>query len=479
MTNKKTIGLVLSTIALLVLWLLPSTAFGIKDLSVVEQRVIAIFAFAAIMWITEAIPIWATSVLIIVIMLLSVSTSSIWFLTPTDTTTQAAGELIKYKDLMATFADPIIMLFLGGFVLAIAAKKCDLDANLARVLLKPFGTKSHFVLLGFIVITALFSMFMSNTATAAMMVTILAPILKATDDCNGSGKVGLALAIPIAANIGGIGTPVGTPPNAIALKYLNDPEGLNMNIGFGEWMMVMVPFVIILLLISWFLLLKMFPFNEKNIVIKIEGEMRKDKDAIIVYVVFAVTVLLWMLDKVTGVNANVVALIPVAVLTMTGIIKKNDLKEIPWDVLWLVAGGFALGVGMDKTGLAEHLVKAIPFETWPTMVTIIGSGVLCLLMSTFISNTATAALLVPILAAVGAGIGASLDAFGGITSLLVGIALCASLAMALPISTPPNALAHSTGLVKQSDMAKVGVIIGVIGLIMTYSMLLLIGKYIF
>ena len=479
MTNKKTIGLVLSTIALLVLWLLPSTAFGINDLSVVEQRVIAIFAFAAIMWITEAIPIWATSVLIIVIMLLSVSTSSIWFLIPTDTATQTAGELIKYKDLMATFADPIIMLFLGGFVLAIAAKKCDLDANLARVLLKPFGTKSHFVLLGFIVITALFSMFMSNTATAAMMVTILAPILKATDDCNGSGKVGLALAIPIAANIGGIGTPVGTPPNAIALKYLNDPEGLNLNIGFGEWMMVMVPFVIILLLISWFLLLKMFPFNEKNIVIKIEGEMRKDKDAIIVYVVFAVTVLLWMLDKVTGVNANVVALIPVAVLTMTGIIKKNDLKEIPWDVLWLVAGGFALGVGMDKTGLAEHLVKAIPFETWPTMVTIIGSGVLCLLMSTFISNTATAALLVPILAAVGAGIGTSLDAFGGITSLLVGIALCASLAMALPISTPPNALAHSTGLVKQSDMAKVGVIIGVIGLIMTYSMLLLIGKYIF
>lgn len=479
MTNKKTIGLVLSTIALLVLWLLPSTAFGINDLSVVEQRVIAIFAFAAIMWISEAIPIWATSVLIIVIMLLSVSTSSVWFLTPTDTETQAAGELIKYKDIMATFADPIIMLFLGGFVLAIAAKKCDLDANLARVLLKPFGTKSHFVLLGFIVITALFSMFMSNTATAAMMVTILAPILKATDDCNGSGKVGLALAIPIAANIGGIGTPVGTPPNAIALKYLNDPEGLNLNIGFGEWMMVMVPFVIILLLISWFLLLKMFPFNEKNIVIKIEGEMRKDKDAIIVYVVFAVTVLLWMLDKVTGVNANVVALIPVAVLTMTGIIKKNDLKEIPWDVLWLVAGGFALGVGMDKTGLAEHLVKAIPFETWPTMVTIIGSGVLCLLMSTFISNTATAALLVPILAAVGAGIGTSLDAFGGITSLLVGIALCASLAMALPISTPPNALAHSTGLVKQSDMAKVGVIIGVIGLIMTYSMLLLIGKYIF
>lgn len=479
MTNKKTIGLVLSTIALLVLWLLPSTAFGINDLSVVEQRVIAIFAFAAIMWITEAIPIWATSVLIIVIMLLSVSTSSIWFLIPTDTATQTAGELIKYKDLMATFADPIIMLFLGGFVLAIAAKKCDLDANLARVLLKPFGTKSHFVLLGFIVITALFSMFMSNTATAAMMVTILAPILKATDDCNGSGKVGLALAIPIAANIGGIGTPVGTPPNAIALKYLNDPEGLNMNIGFGEWMMVMVPFVIILLLISWFLLLKMFPFNEKNIVIKIEGEMRKDKDAIIVYVVFAVTVLLWMLDKVTGVNANVVALIPVAVLTMTGIIKRNDLKEIPWDVLWLVAGGFALGVGMDKTGLAEHLVKAIPFETWPTMVTIIGSGILCLLMSTFISNTATAALLVPILAAVGAGIGASLDAFGGITSLLVGIALCASLAMALPISTPPNALAHSTGLVKQSDMAKVGVIIGVIGIIMTYSMLLLIGKYIF
>ena len=132
--------------------------------------------------------------------------------------------------------------------MAAAASKTGLDVVFARTLLKPFGKKSEIVLLGFILVTGVFSMFVSNTATAAMMLTFLAPVFKALPS-DGKGRVALTLAIPIGANIGGIGSPIGTPPNMIALKYLNDPEGLDMGIGFGQWMLVMLPYVIILLLL--------------------------------------------------------------------------------------------------------------------------------------------------------------------------------------------------------------------------------------
>ncbi|MBO5195282.1 MAG: anion permease, partial [Bacteroidales bacterium] len=189
----------------LFLWLVPTSFFGIDGLTVVEQRTIAIFVFAALMWMFEVIPTWTTSVLIIVIMLLTISDSSIWFMKGRGVPSEM-GTFVSYKSLLATFADPVIMLFLGGFILAIAATKVGLDVQLARVLLWPFGKKPKFVLLGFLLVIGLFSMFMSNTATAAMMLAFLAPVLK-TLPADGKGRIGLALAIPIAANLGGIGTP--------------------------------------------------------------------------------------------------------------------------------------------------------------------------------------------------------------------------------------------------------------------------------
>lgn len=263
------------------------------------------------MWVFEAVPACTTSVLIVVLLLLTVSDSSLWFLTQ-NTPAEELGQTVKYKSILHCFADPIIMLFIGGFILAIAATKSGLDVLLARVMLRPFGTQSRYVLLGFILVTAVFSMFLSNTATAAMMLTFLTPVLKALP-ADGKGKIGLAMAIPVAANVGGMGTPIGTPPNAIALKYLNDPEGLNLNIGFGEWMSFMLPYTIIVLFIAWFILLRLFPFKQKSIELQIEGEAKKDWRSIVVYITFAITVLLWMFDKFTGVNSNVVAMIPVAV----------------------------------------------------------------------------------------------------------------------------------------------------------------------
>ena len=218
---------VLLPIVLLVtgfLWAVPTSFFGIDALTVVQQRVIALFVFAALMWIFEIIPNWTTSLLVIVISLLTVSDKGIGlFCDP------KFGQLVGFKSIMASFADPVVMLFMGGFVLAIAASKVGLDIVLARVMLKPFGTKPQFVLLGFLTLISVMSMFMSNTATAAMMLAFLAPVIK-TLPSDGGGRMSLAMAIPIAANIGGLGTPIGTPPNAIAIGQL---ASNGIDIGFG------------------------------------------------------------------------------------------------------------------------------------------------------------------------------------------------------------------------------------------------------
>ena len=410
--EKKFAKALIVAIVTLFLWNVPSSFFGIEGLTVIQQRIIAIFAFATLMWVMEVVSSWATSLGIIVLMLLFTSDSGINFMMTGDN----MGEKLSYVKIMASFADPTIMLFIGGFVLAIAAAKTGLDAQLARALLKPFGTKSENVLLGFILITGLFSMFVSNTATAAMMLAFLTPVFKQLPP-EGKGKIALALSIPVAANLGGLGTPIGTPPNNIALKYLNDPAGLNLGLGFGQWMVFMVPLVAVLLLISWILIKNIYPFTQKRIELEIEGTMKKGKNTWIVIVTFILTVLLWMTDKLTGINSNTVALIPVVVFAMTGVLTKYDLEEINWSVLWMVAGGFALGYGLNGSGLAENAVKSIPFGDFSPVVILIISGLICYLLSNFISNSATAALLMPILAVVCTAMGDKLGAIGGTSTV--------------------------------------------------------------
>ena len=481
----KTIKILIVVLVTLTLWLMPSNSFGIEGLTVIQQRMIAIFAFAALMWILEAVPAWVTSVLIIVLMLFTVSDSSIAFLidpanydpsqlvpTEKDPTKFQLTGLLTYKSIMASFADPVVMLFMGGFVLALVASKSGVDVDMARVMLKPFGTNPKVVLLGFMVVTAIFSMFISNTATAAMMLTFLAPVFRTLPDSE-RGRVALALAIPIGCNIGGIGTPIGTPPNGIALKYLKEA---GFEIGFADWMVVMVPLMLAILLISWLILTMMFRFKSDKLEFTIQGGAKKEWQTTAIYIVLVVTILLWCLEKLVGINSYVTALFPVAAFAALGIINAKDLKEIDWSVLWMVAGGFALGTGMDKSGLAKAMVDSIPFDTFPVFAVVIGAGLICWLLSTFISNSASAALMVPILVTVGTGMKSQLEGIGGLTTLIAGLALSASFAMALPISTPPNAIAYSTGLVETKQMAKVGLIVGVISLALGYGLLIVLGS---
>ena len=457
--------------------LVPTSFFGMNPetglpiFTLTQQRVIAIFVFTAMMWILEVIPTWTTSVVAIVSILLTTSNKGLGFLIAKEN----VGALTNYKDVMAAFADPVIMLFLGGFVLAFAATKVGLDVQLAKVMLKPFGTNPKTVLLGVLLVIGIFSMFMSNTATAAMMLTFLTPVL-ATLPKDGGGRISLALAIPIAANIGGMGTPIGTPPNAIALGALQEA---GYAVTFAGWMLRMVPYVVVMLLIAWVLLMKLYPFKAKSIELKIEGQEVKVTpfQKYVVWVTFALTIILWIGEQWFKINSNIVAMIPFAVFSATGIMKAKHLEHINWAVLWMVAGGFALGTALNQTGLASTLIKTIPFASWNALVVMLVGGFICYFLSNFISNSASANLVVPILIVVGKAMAGNpgFEALGGVPAMIIGVAICASLAMCLPVSTPPNALAHSTGMITTKQMATVGIAMGVIGLVLGYLMLIFIG----
>ena len=457
-TKKIFFSIVIVLITLL-LWMLPTESFGIDGLTVIQQRTMAIFVFAALMWLFEVIPAWATSVTTIVALLFAVSNKGFMV--------NVSGTTVAYKEIMASFADPVIMLFLGGFVMAIAANKVGLDAYLAKALLHLFGSKPKYVLLGLLLVPGTFSMFMSNTATAAMMLAFMAPVLKNLPK-DSAAPAALTLAIPIAANFGGLGTPIGTPPNAIALGALTK---VGIDISFGSWVMHMVPFVLVLLLIAWFVLMLFFPMKMEKLEIEIESNARFDREFWIVAITMPATILLWVTEGWTHLDANIVALLPFTVFAITGVFKEEDFSKIEWHILWMVAGGFALGTCLNGTGLATVLINAIPFTKWSAIAVIIGAGFIMYLLSTFISNSSAASLLMPVLAVVSTAIKGELTALGGAASLIIYVAICCSLAMTLPISTPPNAIAASTGMIRTKDMFKVGLILGIIGGVLGYVLL--------
>ena len=238
----------------------------------------------------------------------------------------------------------------------------------------------------------------------------------------------------------------------------------------------MVPLVIVLILIAWMLLKKFFPFSQKTIELKIEGEMKRGRQTTLVIVTMIITILLWMMDTVTGINTYTVALTPFVIFALAGIVTKYDLEEINWSVIWMVAGGFALGYAMNGSGLATLVVRAIPFGNFSPLLIVILSGLLCYGLSNLISHSATAALIMPILVVVCTAMGNKLEVIGGTSTVLIGVAIASSSAMILPISTPPNALAYATNLIQQKYMAKMGVIVGLISVILGYLVLFAAGS---
>ncbi|MEX0686252.1 MAG: DASS family sodium-coupled anion symporter [Balneolales bacterium] len=376
---------------------------------------------------------------------------------------RAAYQPNSYTDFFGTLANPIIILFLGGFMLAAAAVKYSLDKNITRYLLQPFGERPLPILFGLMLITAILSAFMSNTATTAMMMTVIIPItaqLKSED----LFKTALALSIPVAANIGGIATPIGTPPNAIALAAMTKSGAF---VSFTDWMMMATPLVVIVLFISWLLLYKLFPPLAEKINMNSQGGFLINPKAITLYVLFAITVLLWITENLHGISSNIVAFLPISGFVLVGILDKDDIRSLPWEVLWLVAGGISLGISMGSSGLAEWMINSIPFGSFGLITVIVMFSITALMMSNFLSNTVTATLLMPL--AISLVTSGALGTDFSLIILGLVISISCSLAMVLPISTPPNAIAMSTGLISTPDMARSGIIIGLIGIMIVIS----------
>ena len=308
------------------------------------------------------------------------------------------------------------------------------------------------------VITALLSMFMSNTATTAAMMAVILPV-SASLPASDPFRTALTLSIPVAANIGGLGTPVGTPPNAIALGRLAD-EGIRID--FLTWMSLAVPIVVVILLVAWVLLVRWYPAEADRVDVRIGGQFDRSRPAKVLYVTFAVTVLLWMTEPIHGVPSTVVGFLPVVALLGLGVMDSNDMRNISWHVLWLVGGGIALGTGVSATGLDVWLVDLVDWSSLPRLVLVFGLVLFAITLSTVISHSAAANLLIPI--GVSLATASTIDLDPALAAVVIAVAC--SLAMSLPVSTPPNAIAFATGHVATRDLARTGLLIGAVGAVL-------------
>lgn len=427
-----------------------------------------IFVLAALLWTTEALPLFATSLLVIGLEMLLLANPGQWRGLGFENAPSPT-----WQSILNAAADPVLLLFFGGFLLARSAVREGVDRSMAAILLRPFGTSPALVLLGIMLSTAVFSMWMSNTATAAMMMALLTPLLAQMDPRERFGKA-LLLGVAFGANLGGMGTPIASPPNAVAVGYL---KKAGADVSFLAWMAIAVPLMLALLLATWALLYVLFRPRTGDLRLEISRPPLTGR-AVYVVIVFTITVLLWMSEPWHGLPVAVVALLPAVALTATGFLDRQDVNSLEWNVLILIAGGIALGAGMSLTGLDAILVRTLtaggalssPFTAIALLV------FTTLAIGTFMSNTAVANLLLPIgvswaatqaaggdAAAAGAGAnGGTGTAAALITQAGVSIALAASVTMALPVSTPPNAMAFAHGRLTVRDMAIPGILIGLL-----------------
>lgn len=407
------------------------------------KRQLFIFIIAALFWAFEVIPLYATSVTVVLL--------EIFLLCRPDGV--LAMDRNGYQVFLLPFGSPIILLFFGGFILAYVVAKYHIDQWIAAYLLKFFGKKPYWIMLGFMMTTAFLSMWMSNTATTALMVAMVIPVLKQLGETS-VYKKGLILSIPFAANIGGIATPVGTPPNAIALGILADHH---IYVSFLDWMKMAFPLCMVLLLVISFILIVLFPAKVKHLDLKIIPESFSKRNGSLVVGIAGLTILLWLTSEWHRIPSAVIALLPACLFTALGLMNREDFKNIDWDILVLMWGGLALGKGMEISGFTDWIVSTPIFQQKGFFLV----ALFCLVavvLSTFMSNTATSNLLIPLVMVIPGESNIMLAAV---------VALSCSFAMALPISTPPNAIAFATGAIKSQDMCKAGVLVSIVSIVIT------------
>jgi len=401
-----------------------------------NQAVVASTLMAVIvLWVSEAIPLY-----------ISALTGSFLLLSLGD---------FSAKDIFHPYFDPVIVLFLGGFVLAQGMQKYEIDHRIAHEILIRMGDRPLIFVLGLMLVTAFLSMWMSNTASAAIMIPISIVVLKENNLFHEHSRFakGAVLAVAYAATIGGIGSLVGSPPNAIAARFLSEE---NISLDFVEWMIKTLPFVLLALVFTWLLL---FLFNKPEIEkIQFTYQARKlNRSQKIIFIIFLVTVIGWLSTKYTGLSASTVALIPVISLFALGLLDSTDLSRISWPTLLLFGGGLSLGSAINQVGIDTWLTTLL--QGWiagiPLFITLLALVFFGIAVTMVASNTASAAILIPLMLPLSSSLGIDMK------SMAMLVAIGVSLDFMMPVGTPPSAIAYSTGLVSVREMIKNGFMINI------------------
>jgi sodium-dependent dicarboxylate transporter 2/3/5 len=396
-------------------------------------RVVTIILFAIFFWGFEIIPLYATALLVVIGLTLFLQADQ------------------GFEAFLLPFSNPVIFLFLGGLTLAVAAHKHDVDRFLMEKMLAKVGHSTKALIWGILLITAFFSMWISNTASAAMMLLLVKPLMDKLDADDPLSKA-VALAIVFGANLGGIGTPIGTPPNAIAIGILAE-EGTLFT--FLSWVIMTLPLMLILLALAAGVIFYFFRPKTSAIDLPLPDQKPLSKRGIAVIAIILLIIALWLTKSLHHIPEEIVALIGVGIFTASRLIGVKDFRTIQWDILILIWGGLALGEGVQKSGLINEIVK-FPLFSHHEYLLITAFCILAILLTSFISNTATANLILPL----AISIAPASSSFLSIT-----IALSCSLALFLPISTPPNAIVYGSGAITTRDMMKAGGVLSALCLI--------------
>ncbi len=458
MESSRKIGLFLGPLLFFVILNLPFVL-----LSEQGDPVIAVAAWMVTWWVTEAVSISVTALLPLVLFHLL--------------------DVLHIDEVGASYGSRVVFLFFGGFVLALALEKVNLHKRIALNIIKLTGTTPNKVILGFMIATAALSMWISNTASTVVMLPIaMSVIALLIDDEDGFTKndqnfaLSVMLGIAFSANAGGIATIIGTPPNVVMVGFLED--SYNIEITFAQWIVIGLPFSILMITISYLVLIKLFPnrnlrFKASSDVIATELEKlgptsRKEK---MVLVIFAITVSLWIFrqlindwfpnldlkDAVISVGAAIALFaLPYNLKKGAFILEWKDTQKLSWGILLLFGGGLALAAGMKASGIVDLIANAIAASNISILVTASLLIVLMLFMTELMSNVALITVLAPVIAGIALGLEVPLLHF------LIPITMASSCAFMLPMATPPNAIVFASGYIKVHQMARVGFVLNII-----------------
>lgn len=480
--SGRQIGFFLGPSLFVMLWIvIPDTL-----ISPGANKVIAVAAWMITWWVAEAVPIPVTSFLPLILFPLL--------------------GLMKMRDAAAPYANPIIFLFLGGFMIALALEKHRLHERIALNLIRVTGTSGNGIILGFMIATGFISMWISNTATAMMMLPIALSVINLLKS-NGAMMpyelpknernfaMGLLLMVAYAATLGGLATIIGTPPNVVFAGLLD--EFYHQKLDFGKWMLVGVPVATILLLSTHFIITRiLFPNNLKNVEgtdVLIKEKLKElgtiSKEEKLVLTIFGLTSFFWIFQQafntyffkqdllndtnIAMTGGLLMFIVPADLKNFRFLLTWKDTYQLQWGILFLFGGGLCLAEGLEQTGIIQNLGRWIAGQSTFNVWLVLGLVVATVLLSEVMSNVALVQIFVPVIFGIADGMQVNP------ILLAMPVTLAASIGFMFPIATPPNAIVFSSGYIRMKDMIKAGILLDLVCIVICFLASLTLVKWVY